>query len=272
MKKVLFLLMLFFTLNNHVIYSQSNIMEDHNMVKIYESEIGVYYSQVNELDKIVKLDSFLTTRTDSISDILNHRISGKVQFEFYPTQALAEFVCGWDTTNTQRGLHRIGCAHYINKIQLVVPGSSKTSDNNYTNWGGANKVVLHEYIHSLTYSIVGEDRINKIPFLFTEGIALYLSQQIYLNTLFREIIYDKIEENQVPKFQKLIINKKFIKTSNSYHWAFLFINYIVDEYGWDTLLMVQEDFEKYNEIIGLNDSKINEGWFNYLESIKVEPK
>lgn len=272
MKKSLYLVALFFILSNHVIYSQQNILVSHNMIKVYESKIGIYYSQANELDKIVKLDSFLLTKTDSISDILNHEISGKVRFEFYPTQALAEFVCGWDTTNTKRGLHRIGCAHYINKIQLVIPGSAQISDKNYNDWGGSYKVVLHEYIHSFTYSIVGENRINEIPFLFTEGIAIYLSQQIYFNTRFKEIIYDKIEKNEVPEFQRMIINRKFIKTSNSYHWAFLFINYIVDEYNWDTLLRLQKDFENYNEILGLRDKEINERWFNYLDLKKVKPK
>jgi len=241
------------------------------MIKVHESKIGIYYAQAKETDQLVQLDSFLLTKTDSISTLFEHKLSGKVQFEFYPRQTLAEFVCGWDTTDSEQAFKHLGCAHYINKIQLVVPGASSRSDKDYANWGGSHKVCLHEYIHSFTYSIVGENRINEIPFLFAEGIAVYVSEQLYFNSRFKEIIYKRIEEKEVPKFQRLIVNHKFIETQYAYHWAFLFVHYIVDEYGWDTLINIQKDFEQYNAILGASDREINQGWRNYLEQNKVKP-
>ena len=265
----------FLNLISSLAYSQKNeqsILVNRHMSIIHESEIGVYFAQKQELNQIVTLDSFLRAKTDSISALLNHELSGKVQFEFYPTQALAEFVCGWDTTDTKRQFEPLGCAHYINKIQLVIPGNSDLADKNYNRWGGSYKVVLHEYIHSFTYSIVGASRINEIPFLITEGIAVYIAQQLFLNTRFKEIIFERIEQNAVPNFKKLIVNRKFIETPNSYHWAFLFINYIVDEYGWNTLLEIQMNYENLNQIVGLSDREINIAWNDYLESKKIEPK
>lgn len=150
--------------------------------------------------------------------------------------------------------------------------TSSLPDKVYNDWGGSHKVILHEYIHSFTYSIIGEIRINEIPFLFAEGIAIYTSQQLYINQQFKELIYTKIEQKEVPSFKKLIVNNKFIDTPNSYHWAFLFINYVVDQHGWDTLLELQKNFENHNQILDLKDSEINQEWHTYLDSKKIKPK
>ena len=151
-----------------------------------------------------------------------------------------------------------------------MPGATPKSDSIYSDWGGDLKVILHEYIHSFTYDIVGEDRINKIPFLFTEGIALYTSKQIYLNSNFKKIIHQRLEQNAVPKFQILMINKHFLTIKHSYHWSFLFINYIIDNYGWDTFLDIQNNFEDYNKILKKKDKEINQDWFQYLESNRLK--
>src|SRR5690554_5813469 len=127
-KHIISIIILFFTgLNSFSQSDDKNFLDRYEMKKVFESDIGIYFAQKNTSFNIKKLDSFLLSKTDSISRLFNHKLSGKVQFEFYPSQAITESVCGWDTSKTNQKTNRIACAHYINKIQLVIPGSSKHS-------------------------------------------------------------------------------------------------------------------------------------------------
>lgn len=252
-------------------YAQSkvdSIFHKYGIEQIYDSDVGVYYANSKDFETIQEIDSFVKLKQQSTEVMFQHKLSDKVRFEFYPTHSLAECVCGWDTTTENRSFRPLGCAHYINKIQLVTPGYDSSSDKVYRNWGGPLKVVHHEYIHSYTYDIVGEENINKVPFLIAEGVAVYASQQLYLNDRFKEIVDEKLIKKEVPKFQLLMKNEKFIGISNSYHWAFLFINYLVTYYGWSTVLEIQKDYKKMNQLLNKKDAQINKEWFLYLESIR----
>ncbi len=249
--------------------TDSLLMEKYGMVKIHSSSIGIYYARPQDKAAIVQLDSFLTIMSTGIFEEFEHKIEGQVQFEFYPSINASQCVCGWDTLNKkERNWTKLGCAHYIKKIQMVMPGTSIEGDSIYKVWGGFNKVMLHEYIHNITYDIIGEANINKIPWWITEGLACWKADQYYYGKGFKKLILEKIDQGKVPTVKDLHTN--YLKVELLYGWSWLFCDYIISTYGWDTMLQIQSDFKHFKKILGKSYNQINMEWLEYLKNKPVD--
>ncbi len=151
---------------------------------------------------------------------------------------------------------------------MVMPGTSIVGDSIYNIWGGFYKVMLHEYIHSVTYDIVGEENINKIPWWISEGLACWKADQYHYGKGFKKLILEKIDQNEVPTAKEL--HTDYLNVDLLYGWSWLFCDYIIQTYGWNRMLDIQSNFKDFKTIMGKNYKKITIEWLEYLKTKPVD--
>lgn len=247
-------IILFSLLHQICLFSQNNALK-----KIYESKVGVYYSTTDNKDIIFSLDSFLVEKSEKAFANFKHELHKPVKFEFYQNEKEVLCYCGLDTTKLNLIYERLACVKG-DKIQITGSNSSAYTDSLYNKWGGFHKTIFHRYIHVLLNDIVK----GELPKCFSEGIAIYYSQQLKFDKRIKDIITTRTTSAYVPSVKELLSDKKITTFPNIYHWSFLFCKYIIDTYGWDKMLEILENPKNFYKIMGRTKNMIDVEWDRYL--------
>lgn len=115
----------------------------------------------------------------------------------------------------------------------------KLYDESYKKFGGTKKlqlVLTHEITHLFSYF----KNLYKGPYWFTEGLAMYVAEQIPGKEL---VIKKKLTKKQAKKqlFYRIIIKKL---SEDMYAPDYYAIKYLVDTYGLEKLRKLMNSYKK----------------------------
>lgn len=89
---------------------------------------------------------------------------------------------------------------------------------------GFKRLLLHELIHIIEEYL--NPNIESIPNWWSEGLAIFLSNQWRYDDIFRIPALKGIIQNQIPTFEQIQNDR-----SLSYDWGWTMVNFIEDNYG-----------------------------------------
>jgi len=134
------------------------------------------------------------------------------------------------------------------KVLLLSP-DHPTRVHDYDSILGA---VGHEYIHTVIYRLYPH-----CPLWLNEGVALYLT-----NGSRGEAIHQSME---FPP-EKILTsgNPLYFANHNGYSFADSFIQYCIETYGKDALLLLMQRGD-YKEVLGMPRTKVYQNWKTWLQ-------
>lgn len=122
----------------------------------------------------------------------------------------------------------------------------------------AIKNASHSLVHFLMKKKYGD--INKMQMWLTEGVATYIIEKD--NDNFKEKLKDLADKNEVLDYGYFRVyhgkNNLFIKgidhftEINGYHYSYVMIEYIINNYGKEKLFEICLDYTNYYSILGFS--------------------
>lgn len=243
--KILISLIIIFLLN----FIPTLSLRTKDMTSIEKPHFIVYYERKDEnaaIDIISRLEKGYNLVANSIS------ISPKYKTEVYIYSNLDKFHI------KKYGLFGkiIAPEWYIgdnikNKVIIVSP-NSPGKQHNYEDTADA---ALHEYIHTLMWSI--NPRLSKF---INEGMAGYISG----NTK------PSIKFNNIPSYEDTkITNPITFGNHNMYPISYTYIEYLDKTYGMGKVLQLIKT-DNYSQTFGKTENEIFEEWIVFLKSNYLE--
>jgi RNA polymerase sigma-70 factor (ECF subfamily) len=216
-----------------------------------------YYCALSDTSVIDTLSVLLESNLTRLSNIFNIQVIDNIKVYIYPSfetfHAAAEQIYNSTPPALLTGL----C---IDKYELRIISPLNAEPVN--NYGEILLVGVHESVHAFYFQEFESDFSQIIKWLF-EGFATYEAQQ-YVS---RAIIRQRINENTLPTLMQLRDNNYF-NSNYGYHFSHTAVEYIVDEYGYESLEIILRDPNRFEDAFGLGvtEEVLNDRWHDYLRA------
>jgi len=136
-------------------------------------------------------------------------------------------------------------------IKIVSPANPGPS----TNYDRMLTVVVHEFVHIVVNAAYAT--LHNIPEYLSEGLASYYSFQA---RGLQNLVRNAVKDNNFPDMNTVFA----MNTSNgAYSYGHAFVEYVVEEYGTDTLLEYIQK-QRIETVFDLSLSVFNDEWLAYL--------
>jgi hypothetical protein len=127
-----------------------------------------------------------------------------------------------------------------------------------------DRLLFHELIHIVEEYL--SPNIEEIPNWWSEGLAIYLSEQWRFDDLFRKPAIDGIRQNKIPYLSEILSDRRL-----AYDWGWTIVSYIELLFGQSMIKEIITHCADGN-VIDMVDIDINEfenGWKNYLKTLNT---
>lgn len=144
---------------------------------------------------------------------------------------------------------------------LLCPSAYETDSIYKYNYEEYTRLLIHEMIH-MFHEHLSVDMEN-VARWFSEGIAIYFSNQYKYEDEFNESVIDGVSNNKIPKISNIIDDVML-----SYDWGWTLVKYINDTYGFDTILNIMRNCGSSDVIGFIEENKVEfeEKWRDWLLS------
>ncbi|MEJ6951608.1 hypothetical protein [Natronospora cellulosivora (SeqCode)] len=116
------------------------------------------------------------------------------------------------------------------------------------------EVVSHEYVHALIYQIN-----KKVPLWLDEGLALFLTNGQALGSS---------RNTQIPTFKETQSNNSIrFANANGYGMAHIYIDFLTETYGFDSVLELVNNPKDHERIFGRSEKQLYDDWLEYLRRV-----
>lgn len=216
-------------------------------------------SIVNKSETIVTNDSLekvhrdlfneLKDNVERISAKFNHYPSQKIIIEIYPDlQAFHQAAGEVDAPNWFMGTFE------GNKLKIVSPlnpGPEHTYES-----------ILKSTLHLFTMWLMSD--INPLaPKWLCQGIAGYEVKQM-TDEFIKQSTSDQIYNLTIPTFKELNSEGWDFETMNGFQFSYLIVEFIVGQYGFDTLNKVIRNPDDFNGIFKRSELELHEQFIEYV--------
>jgi len=214
-----------------------------------ETEHFIFFSYDQDKECLENIAKNLEDNYDRITEDLGYKSTEKIKVHIYPDQDSFHQAIGrpdapdWvvGTADQER----------VIMVSPLNPGSTH-------NYNGMLKVAIHEFTHVITTRI-NPSFPNRDPFL-TEGIAMYEARQMDAN--YATLVDRLVNTDKVPSLEELRFN--LYNYNSGYALACTFVEYMVDTYGREVIGQIIENPGKTEEILGVSQQELEQGWREYL--------
>lgn len=182
-----------------------------------------------------------------ITDNLDVQLTEKVIIEIYPDIGAFHIAIG--VPNAPDWMVGIVKEKKIYMVSPFNPGDVHS-------YGSMMQVIVHEFTHVVT-SEVNSD-FSKIPRWLSEGLAVYEAKQVPDGSNIKEII----NMNAIPSLDKL--NSNEFVSAGGYELSYTIVEYLVNEYGYETIVSFIKSPKSYKRIIGKSKLEFQNDWKDYL--------
>lgn len=221
--------------------------EDNNTLRFKkESEHFIFYSTDKDEKILDDLEKCLEDNYDGISKNLNVNSKKKVNVNIYPD--IESFHNGIGMSDAEDWVVGVAKEGEMFMVSPLNPGSVHTYDS-------LMKVIVHEYVHIL----VGEITNSTYSYL-NEGIAVVESKQIDENM--KAYLKHITNLNKLPSIEDM--EKNYSNLENPYQVSGGFVEFIVNEYGYEKMRDIIEEPESIEDITGTSKELLEENWEKYI--------
>ena len=199
-----------------------------------------YIIQNKNSDYYKVVDNIIKTKSKIIFDFFNSE-EIELPFNIYIYNSIEDLARGMISRGYTNDPDYMCACHKDedNSLNFFEP-----KDNpDYEEW--YKDVIFHELIHGIQYTLFGTT-----PEWINEGIAKYLDGMFDFNN----ILENYINNNPIPDQSEIENEFGEHKEYDSYHYAYIMINYYIEVYGKDKLIEGLKDISKLNKENLLIDS------------------
>ncbi|NOU76668.1 sigma-70 family RNA polymerase sigma factor [Paenibacillus sp. LMG 31458] len=226
------------------------IMSIQDMISIVsKSETNDTNESLNKVHH--DLFNELKDNVERISSKFNHHPSRKIIIEIYPDlptfhQAVGEA----NAPNWFMGTFE------ENKLKIVSP-LNPGPEHTYQS-------ILKSTVHLFTMWLVSD--INPLaPKWLRQGIGGYESKQM-TQEFIKKTTSDAIQKLVIPSFQELNNDTWDFETMKGFQFSYLIVEFIVDEYGLDSLNKLIRNPSDFNGIFQRSELELHEQWVEYVRN------
>jgi RNA polymerase sigma-70 factor (ECF subfamily) len=244
----------FFTLPK--LAGQSN--DSLNLTK--ESQHFNFYSTDGD---IKVLDSLAITLENNYSGITSHlgiEIDKKINVKVFPD--IKAFHAAINYPDAPDWVVGSCNGDELMMVSPLNPGSVHT-------YASLLQVIVHEFVHIAVSYARGDKGWTSLPRWLSEGYAQYEAGQV--NEHIRKLAASGLKGKTPPTWEQLD-NASVIEfgNMNGYGLSVTIVEFLVDTYGMDKLVLLIKEPENIEIIYGLSESTLEKQWIQYLRHEKTE--
>jgi len=226
-----------------------------------ETEHFAFYS-TNGDNKV--LDSLAITLEKNYSRITNHlgvQIAKKIKVKVFPDiQAFHAAINLPDAPDWFVG--GTMSTEEIVMVSPLHPGSVHTYES-------IMQVIVHEFTHIAIYYARGNKSVTGLPRWLSEGLAQYEAGQV--NARIRKNVELSVTAATPPTWIQLdTVSDMEFGNMNGYGLSVTIVEFLIDTYGIDKLVLLIKEPENFETIYGLSESTLEKHWIQYLKHEKIE--
>ena len=226
-----------------------------------ESQHFDYYSTNGD---IKVLDSLAITLENNYSRITNHlgiQIDKKIKVKVFPN--IQAFHAAINLPDAPDWV--VGGTWNTNEIVMVSPlhpGSVHTYES-------LMQVIVHEFTHIAVYYARGYKGVTGLPRWLNEGYAQYEAGQV--SEHIRKIVASSVIAKTPPTWTQLdTVSDMEFGNMNGYGLSVTSVEFLIDTYGIDKLVLLIKEPENFEIIYGLSGYTLEQQWIQYLKHEKIE--
>jgi hypothetical protein len=123
------------------------------------------------------------------------------------------------------------------------------------------RLLIHELVHMVEEHLTPD--METSPRWWSEGLAVYLSEQWRYENEFRKAALDGISENKIPGFHQIEVDRKL-----AYDWGWTIVRFIENVYGSKMILRIVKECADGNvfSILGEDAGCVEKRWRGWLLS------
>ncbi len=131
------------------------------------------------------------------------------------------------------------------------------------------QVLVHEFVHLVVSLALGNNDMAYLPRWLSEGYSQYEAGQI--NDRMRKNIELSVTAKTPPTWTQLdTVPVSEFGYMNGYGLSVTIVEFLVDTYGIDKLVLLIKEPQKMETIYGLSESALERQWIQYLKHEKIE--
>lgn len=220
-----------------------------------ETEHFIFHYMEQDKEIMDKVSQRLEEVYGIITNDLKAEPISKVEVKMYPKVDIFEKQCVHDMYGIDFASgYVIGEDYNIVKIlSSNAPGASIYTDE------GLCELAVHEFVHTVI------NAINKdVPSYVDEGIATYLFKEDFSHI--KEVVSSSLKSDVFPTIAQLkqVISND-AKTNGIYEYGCAFVQYIVEEYGYDTLVEYIKTPD-IQTVFGMSEGEFEKDWIEFLQN------
>ncbi len=212
-----------------------------------ESEHFEFYLIEKDTKCLDDLEKNLEDNYEKISENLRVTLKSKIKVNIYPS--IEEFHSNAGISNPEDWMVGVAKEDEILMVSPLNPGKVH-------NYEGLMQVVVHEFTHIL----VGKINSSTDTYL-NEGIAVVESKQIDKNM--KRWLKKASKEDKLPRIEEMRNNLFGLK--QPYCFAGGFMDFLVNEYGYDKVVEIIGKNVKLEETTGLDKEELWVEWKQYID-------
>ena len=225
-----------------------------------ESQHFNFYSTNSD---IKVLDSLATTLENNYSRITNHlrtQIDKRINVKVFPN--LKTFHAAIKYPDAPDWVVGSCNGDELMMVSPLNPGSIHTYES-------LMQVIVHEFVHIAVSYARGDKGWTTLPRWLNEGYAQYEAGQV--NDHIRKIVQTSVIANTPPTWSQLdTLSVMEFGNMNGYGLSVTIVEFLVDTYGIDKLVLLIKEPENFEIIYGLSKNTLEKQWIQYLKHEKIE--
>jgi len=234
-----------------------------NSDSLYLAKESQHFNFYSTYGDIKVLDSLAIALENNYSRITNHlgiQIDKKIKVKVFPDVKAYHVAINYPNAPDWAVGSYNGDA--IMMVSPLNPGSVHT-------YNSLMQVVVHEFVHLAVSNARGDKGITGLPKWLSEGYAQYEAGQV--NERIRKIVESSFQDNEPPTWMQLDTASDIeFGNMNGYAISVTIVEFLVDTYGIDKLVLLIREPENFDMIYGLSEGTLERQWIQYLRHEKIE--
>lgn len=231
-----------------------NINQDNQIILRFSSDHFNFYCIHRDETVIDTISSLLETTYSNLETLLNYSINDTIDVFIYPDLETFHANAFWPADNPPNWF--VGqCLEkdVIKFISPLSPGPAGTYES-------ILETSIHEFVHAFNFQIVRTRQ--RIPVWLFEGFASYAAGFPQPN---RIVIRQRINSSGVPTLD-FLDNDSHLIDENLYSFNYTVVEYIVDEFGYESLNRFLKIHTRFEDAFGAGMTKavFEDGWQQFV--------
>ncbi len=224
-----------------------------------ESQHFCFYSTKTDIKVLDSLAITLENNYSRITNRLGIQIGKKINVKLFPDI---------------KSFH--GAIHYPDAPDWVVGSSidddllmvSPLNPGSMHTYGSLMQVIVHEFVHIAVYYTWKDRGINALPNWLNEGYAQYEAGQI--SDYIRKAVKSSLTDKTPPTWSQLeTASAMEFGQMNGYGLSVMIVEFLVDKYGIDKLVLLIKEPENIETIYGISKDILEKQWVQYIEAYQL---